>query len=155
MIEQILKDVIEMKFKGFNNKVYSISFSKGTRNKVSSFHERARHLLKKIFPSEMIFEEVGLPGSFIDSKNQQLYADFLIPGKKLIVEIQGQGHYKFIAHFHKDKNNFLKIKNNDSRKKEWAELNELILIELPFNESDEQWTARIEGRHNSIEDSNE
>ena len=40
--------------------------------------------------------------------------------------------------------NFLKARANDSRKKEWCEMNKIKFIELPFDEEDDEWTRRIE-----------
>ena len=104
----------------------------------SRLHLRARSILRQLFPSDRVLEEVPLPGSF------GLFADFYLPRQKIVVECNGRQHYKFNAHFHGTKMNFLKSRANDSRKKEWCQQNEIRFVELPFDEEDDEWTRRIE-----------
>ncbi len=138
-----------MKYKGFDGRNYSISVSEYTvydddsRSK-SSLHLRARAIIKLMFPCDSILEEVTLPGS--RKNGSVLYCDFLLPSKHFMIEVQGEQHYKFNEFFHKDKWAFLKAKKRDDDKREWCELNSLQLIELPYNESDDDWRQRIERR---------
>lgn len=106
----------------------------------SSFHKRAREVLKNLFPFDRILEELHLPGS------NNLYADFFLPSKNLLVEVQGQQHDKFTPRFHGTERGFLEAKKRDSKKQQWAELNNFTLIEFPHDESDAEWTARINNR---------
>ena len=61
-----------------------------------------------------------------------------------IIEVHGEQHYKFIPFFHGTMINFLSAKTNDNNKRQWCELNGIIEVELPFNESDNQWKSRIQ-----------
>ncbi len=132
-----------MKIKGLDGKKYSWSFygqmpDISDERKRSSLHIRARNLLKSLYPVDRILEEVHLPGS------GNLYADFWLPLRNKIIEVHGEQHYKFIPFFHGTQLNFLSSKANDNNKKEWCSVNGIILVELPYNESDEQWKSRIQ-----------
>jgi hypothetical protein len=105
----------------------------------SSLHLLARSILKAMYPMDRILEEATLPGS------GGLTADFWLPLRKTIVEVHGEQHYKFIPFFHNTMLNFYHSKKNDKNKIEWCEKNNIYLIELPFNESEQQWRKRIEG----------
>lgn len=138
-----------MKYRGFDGRDYSITvadytvYTDATRDR-SDLHLRARLLLKSMFPCDRILEEVTLPGS---RKNGAiLYSDFLLPSKSVMVEVQGEQHYKFSSFYHKDKAGFLKSKLRDKDKREWCELNDIQLVELPYNETDDDWRQRIEQR---------
>ncbi len=135
-----------MKFLGFDGRYHSVQVSdyivydNDTRKK-SELHLRARALVKKSFPCETILEEVTLPGS--KRNGSVLYADFLIPGCSVMIEVQGEQHSKFIPFFHGNADGFKNSKKRDMDKREWCELNNITLIELPFGETDEQWTTRL------------
>ena len=105
----------------------------------SSLHLLARTILKSMYPMDRILEESVLPGT------GGLTADFWLPLRKTIVEVHGEQHYKFIPFFHNTMLNFYHSKKNDKNKIEWCEKNNIYLIELPFNESEQQWRKRVEG----------
>lgn len=71
----------------------------------------------------VILEEFGIP-------EERLFIDFYMPHNKLAFEFQGEQHDEFNKFFHGDKTGFEKSKARDSRKKEWCELNDIILIEV-------------------------
>jgi hypothetical protein len=78
----------------------------------SSYHVLAHDLLKSLFPTEKIIEEVGLPGT-----KPMLFADFLVPLRKLIIETHGEQHYKWVPYYHTTKREFLRAKHRDEIKK--------------------------------------
>lgn len=108
----------------------------------SKYHQRARILLEELFPFDNIYEEVILPGS---GSAKDLIGDFVIPAKKLVIEVQGEQHYAK-TFFHKTKMDFNRAVLRDSAKRRWCELNGLILVELPFSETDDEWKSRIVNR---------
>ena len=130
-----------LKVKGLDGKEYKLTLKNKPRGNASKLHVRARNLLAKLFPNDIIYEEVLLKGSAKFNK-KNLYADFFIKSRKMIVEVQGQQHFKK-TFFHGTKLEFLQAKANDSRKREWCEINEIIIIELPYGESDEEWSSRF------------
>ena len=106
------------------------------RENKSSFHIKARELLKQTYKHEVILEEITLPGSNTDRRKSLLYVDFYIPRLGTGIEIHGQQHYEFSQFFHKDKREFLLAKKRDRDKKEWFEMNDPKLIILPYMELD-------------------
>jgi len=137
-----------MKVIGINGKEYiwNLSdynvFNDDTRKR-SKYHIRARKLLKDIFNSYRILEEVKLPGSSETHKKSVLYLDFYIPNINLAIEVHGQQHYEYNSFFHKSKADFLKSKARDEDKIDWCKLNNITLITLKFSESDDEWRQRI------------
>jgi hypothetical protein len=135
---------------GFDNKQHKFNFSKnkhrsGHKNK-SSLHLEARQIIKELYPSYSLYEEVTLPGSKKLGRQSLLYADFFIPDLMLIVEVHGQQHYSYSSFFHKDAMDFLKSKQRDKDKIEWCDLNDIQIVILPYNERKE-WKNLIVNRN--------
>jgi hypothetical protein len=130
-----------MKVLGLDGKTYSWNLAQYTSNNrnVSSLHSKARALLQQMYPMDAILEEVALPGT-------RLFADFYINRIKMIVEVHGEQHYKYNAHFFNSQKDFLQAKKRDQDKKNWAKLNGISLVELPFNEQN-KWESIINERH--------
>jgi hypothetical protein len=130
---------------GFDGKLHKFNYLKNKSRKhrsgKSSLHISARELLVEIFPNQRFYEEVTLPGSKKNGKGL-LYADFFLPNKMIIVEVHGKQHYEYTSLFHKSKLDFLKYKNRDKIKKEWCDLNNIMYIELKYNER-ELWKSQI------------
>ena len=131
-----------MKVKGLNGRSYAWTLrghmpAATGGPKKSSLHMTARTLLRTLYPFDNVYEEVSLPGS------DGLTADFVIPTKKMLVEVHGEQHYKYNAFFHATALDFIESKKRDARKREWADLNGLTFVELPYNESVDQWLNRI------------
>lgn len=97
-------------------------------------------MLASTYPLDRRYEEVSLPGT------GGLAADFFVPSRKLVVEVQGVQHEKFVAHFHKNRLGFFAGQHRDQRKAEWCEVNGFDLVELTYNESDEEWRRHIVDR---------
>ena len=139
-----------MKYIGFNGRQYNINptdyivYGDDELSR-SSLHLRARQVLKKLFPKDIILEEISLPGSSKGSAGT-LRLDFLIETYKIGVEVHGEQHYKFNSHFFKDKKQFSLALKRDSIKIEWCEMNGISLVELPYCESDNEWKKRIKAR---------
>lgn len=131
-----------MKVRGLDGYEHNLQLKNRERPNCSKGHLYARELLKDIFPSYMIYEEVTLPGSKINTATHPLYADFLIPNIKIVVEIHGEQHYTHSTFFHSSKSEFLKAKKRDQTKKAWCELNNFSFIELKHDEQD-RWRETI------------
>ena len=105
----------------------------------SKLHLTARSLLKEIYPTLQICEEVP-----VQLRGQQkVFIDFYINTIKTVIEVHGEQHYKFNSLFHTSAQDFINQKTRDNNLKEWCELNNLNYIELPFNESQDKWKIRI------------
>jgi len=109
------------------------------KSNISSLHKKANELLLEIYPTIPILQEVDISLR----RNQTLYLDFYIPMLKKAIEVHGEQHYKFVAHYHNNAMGFVKHKKRDREKQEWCEINNIQYIELPFNESLDQWKQRI------------
>lgn len=136
-----------MKVIGLNGREYNIKLVDKKRKDCSSLHKKARTLIRNMFPFEVFYEELTLHGTRT-SENQVLFADFLSPRLRLIIEVHGKQHYEYSAHHHTNRAGFAKHKRRDSVKSEWAALNSFTLIELPYNESEEEWRLRIKNWNN-------
>lgn len=113
--------------------------AKGSAKNKSSLHLQARALIRDLFPTFQILEEVGIPVR----KNETLFLDFYLPLTKTCIEVHGEQHYKFVQFYHNNTLGFLKHKKRDQMKKEWCEKNDIYYIELPYNESIDEWTKRL------------
>jgi len=109
----------------------------GAMNK-SSYHLNARKLLKTEFPTMQILEEVAIPVR----RSEILFLDFYIPLIRTCIEVHGEQHYSFVAHYHTNKLAFLKAQKRDKDKKEWCEINGIKYIELPYN-LEKEWIRLI------------
>jgi hypothetical protein len=109
----------------------------------SALHIKARALLKEMFPLDQICEEVELPG-------ERLYADFFLPLRKFVVEVHGEQHFKYNSHFHGSlqeggMKEFTDSIKRDVRKAKWCEINNIVLVVLPYNKEAE-WKNLIANR---------
>lgn len=132
-----------MKVKGLDGREYSWSLSgyQHTPNQIrprSELHLEARKILKEIYVSFPLLEEVYIPGP------EKMYLDFFIPALMIAYEVQGRQHFEFVAHFHGDKMTFAKAKKKDRLKRDWLEINGIQLVELNYNEV-EAWRGKILG----------
>jgi len=109
----------------------------------SKLHLKARTILKDIFPTVQILEEVAAP----ITRTEKLFFDFYINTVKLVVEVHGQQHYKFNTLFHSSAQDFANQRKRDRRKAEWCEYNNITYVELPYNEDEDQWRIRINQRN--------
>lgn len=112
----------------------------GGREECSSYHEHARKILKGKFPTFILLEEVPVT----IKKGKTEYLDFFIPLKRMIIEVHGEQHYTFNKHFHVNQSGWVGQLRRDRLKREWAELNNLIFVELKYNEKD-KWEDIING----------
>src|SRR5687767_9869583 len=119
----------------FNVGKYTV-YANETRPR-SALHLRAREILKSEYPTDVLLEEVPVPG-------EHLFLDFFLPLRKLVVEIHGEQHYVYNSFFHASKRDFLVGRQNDSRKKQWCDVNNFSIVVLPYDESDREWLERIQ-----------
>jgi hypothetical protein len=131
-----------MKVSDFNGKQHNwppsghvVSFD-DTRPR-SALHIRVREILRRLYPTSPILEEVPLPGT-------GLFADFYLPIRRAVIECNGEQHYRFVPHFHQDRRTFMESKNRDQRKIDWCHLNNIHVAILPYDKTDEELIKLIE-----------
>lgn len=111
----------------------------GSIQNKSSLHLQARNLIQKCFPTLQVLEEVSVHVR----KSEILYLDFYLPLIRMCIEVHGEQHYKFSSFFHNTALGFVKHKKRDLDKKEWCINNNIKYIELPYNETLEEWSKRL------------
>lgn len=114
-------------------------FNHGENVSKSSLHMLCRELLKEVYPTVPILEEVPIN----PLRGKTLYLDFYIKLLNLAIEVNGEQHYKFTPHFHKTPASFVLYKQNEQMKKDWCTKNGIKLIELPYNETKDDWRKKI------------
>lgn len=131
-----------MKTIGLDGNEFNITLtgltSKSSLNNKSSLHLEAREIIKNIYPTLQVLEEVTIRLR----KSETLYMDFFIPLNKKCIEVHGEQHYEFTPFYHRTKLDFLKQKKRDRDKKEWCDINNIVYIELPYNKQ-KQWLEII------------
>ena len=128
-----------MKFKGLDGKTYAANLISRPSDECSNLHKRGREFLNKVFPMDEILEEVTLPGA------GGLIADFVIPFRKIVVECQGEQHFKYTKRFH---NNILQLGKQfqrDDKKKHWCKINDYEIIYFNYDEKENDWRDKIYG----------
>lgn len=133
------RDII-LRVTGLDGKEYIWNPTNGrmVTKESSSYHNIARKVIKSIYTCDPLLEEVSLSGT-----KPVLYADFVIPLRRLLIEVHGEQHYNWIPHFHSTKRDFLMAKKRDLKKLEWSKINDFRYIELPHWESENEWRERI------------
>jgi hypothetical protein len=121
---------------GRAHKINLYSYTGKPSNNKSQYHLKARKLLKEMFPTHPILEEIHVPG-------ERLFLDFFLPLKRLVVEVHGAQHYELNNHFHANKLEFFKSKTRDSNKIRWCEINNIDIVTLPYDEDLNEWRNRI------------
>jgi hypothetical protein len=117
-----------MKFIGLNNreltlknpKKYLIDWNKKSRSK---FQLETKNFLKPYWQHDIVFEEFRMVGT-------RLSFDFYNANKKIIIEVQGVQHTKFVKFFHGNRLKYLQQLKRDDKKYEFCQKNNLRLVEI-------------------------
>lgn len=129
---------------GLNGRTYKWTYSDKNRNKresCSKYHKLCREIIKEVYGSYPVLEEVKLPGS---SKNKScLFLDFYIPSLKIAIEVHGEQHYNYVPFFHKTYAQFLYSQKRDNDKAEWCEKNGITLISLKYSDTEDEWREQL------------
>lgn len=93
---------------------------------------QVQSILLKIFPSSpfnRVFSE-----HYIMFHGNKLFFDFYVPEIKSLFECQGQQHFKFVSHFHGDREAFMGQKKRDNLKLEYIQQEDMYLVYINYNE---------------------
>jgi len=96
---------------------------------VSDFEETIWAQLKEVFPNCKIVRQY-----YINYFGTALYFDFYLPAMNLLIECQGEQHYKYTQHFHGTKEAYRLSKQRDQLKREWVKINKVLLLEIKFDD---------------------
>ncbi len=80
-------------------------------------------LVNELFPHETIIFEY-----YTYYKNSKLFFDIYIKSLNILIEIQGNQHFKFIKHFHGSVEKFYAQKRRDNFKISYCEENNFTLV---------------------------
>ncbi len=108
----------------------------------SDLHLKTRQILQTEFPFDKILEEIYLPGV-------NLYCDFFIPSRMIVVEAHGQQHYEFVKHFHQTQYDFLMSKKRDSLKEEFCRENNIRYITINDRTDENEFRCELRGKAGS------
>lgn len=110
--------------------------SRGCRYNEMKYHKSEGKLAKIIesyYGASNVFVSF-MPLWAVSPKNVLYEYDILIKDKKILVEYNGIGHYKFTPFFHKTERKFRKQLENDKAKARLAKENGYILISFRYDE---------------------
>jgi hypothetical protein len=80
--------------------------------------------IKQLFPYDVVLSEY-----YVYYKGTRLFFDFFIKNLGILIECQGEQHFKFNKHFHSSKEAFYGQKRRDNLKVEYTERKkELTLV---------------------------
>jgi len=79
--------------------------------------------LKNLYSFDKIEKEY-----YINYKNTRLFFDFFIRSLQVLVECDGEQHYKYVSHFHNTIEDFYAQRRRDNLKIEYCEENNLTLV---------------------------
>lgn len=130
-----------MKVKDLLGNEYELNVSKKKTlgRKKSSICQDAIDLFQELYPTIRLCQEVAVkikPGT-------TLYLDMYAPLLNVAIEVHGRQHYEYVPYYHKYKHRFGRSCLNDTLKKEWCEINKIILVELSYDESRLEWTEKL------------
>ena len=95
---------------------------------MSSLEETIIRYLKQLFPHARIKSQ-----HMVKYQGQTLIFDMYLEAFNLLIECQGEQHYKMTPHFHKSEREFHHYQWHDSLKVEWAEQQSINLLRVDFN----------------------
>lgn len=129
-----------MRYKDLAGEEHKVNLAKKKKRgrRKSKLHLLALDTIKEISPLTRICEEVPIR----IRRGHTLYLDIFLPDFNIAVEVQGRQHFEYIHTFHKYKHRFGRAKLNDDLKREWCTVNNVQLVELRYNDTDE-WHDRL------------
>ena len=102
-------------------KKYIIDWDGKSKSKIQF---NSKQFLKKYWKYHVVFEEFPVAGTLLS-------LDFYNATKKIAVEVQGGQHRRYVPFFHNNyKNNYLDQLRRDRDKRDFCELNNIVLVEV-------------------------
>ena len=74
--------------------------------------------------------------TFSDLRGGKFRYDFYLPSYNILIEVDGEQHFKQVKVFQKTRSDSLKQQENDRRKNSYALANKIMLIRIPIWELD-------------------
>jgi hypothetical protein len=109
-----------------NVEKYRIDWEEKSRSKAQF---RTKEFLKQYWQNDIVYEEFPVYGT-------RMKVDIVNMTKKIAIEVQGNQHYSFNKHFHKNSRlKYLASLKRDVKKIEWLELNDFLVAEITEDET--------------------
>lgn len=109
---------------------YNWSIDKALDTPIEQFVSRGADdlltIINELFPHQKILKEHHI--------GERLCLDYFLPHLMIAFEYQGEQHYRFIKHFHKDGKGFLDAQKRDLRKDDLCDEQGITLICVAYNE---------------------
>jgi hypothetical protein len=117
-----------MRFKDLNGRLRFLNIEKyrikWDEPSLSKFQYQVKQFLKPYWIGTVTYEECPMVGT-------RLKLDIYNATKRIAIEVNGGQHTKFNSFFHAGSRlNYLKQIRRDSKKYEWAQLNNITLIDI-------------------------
>jgi len=119
-----------------SDKKYLIDWDKSAPSKGA---QAVKDFLRDHLSNHLVFEEYCLPCT------GRLRVDFLIPGKKIAIEYDGEQHEKYNSHFHKTRGGFINSLRRDELKDQFLEWNGykvIRIVEKDLSKLSKEWLAK-------------
>lgn len=108
---------------------------------MSSYSETIETFIKRVFCDYQYQAEYT-----IQFRGTTLRFDFYIPQINLLIEVQGEQHYKYVEFFHKNGAGYRSSLYRDQLKKEWCSLKQHNLVYFSYDnmpQTEEEFKERI------------
>ena len=73
----------------------------------------------------------------------KLRFDFYIPTLNMLIEYDGEQHYRFIKRFHRTQDGFQRMQTRDNIKDEYAKSNDIVLHRIRYDEDHLSHIAKV------------
>lgn len=70
----------------------------------------------------------------LNETGKRMYADFYIPHKQMVIEYDGEQHFKFVEMFHKTEENFRRQQKRDMLKDKLLKENNINVVRISYNQ---------------------
>jgi hypothetical protein len=133
---------------------YNLLMPKPRKSKVSQFEKKVGFAIKQLFPG---FNFVPVRPSWLRNPETgySLEYDYYNHCLRLAIEVQGDQHRKYIPHFHKTYDNFIKQLTRDEIKRKSSKLFGVTLIEVWAGEDYVDQITKQLTQHNITHDCGE
>ena len=89
--------------------------------------------LEKVALDVLRYSSVKHKKHFRFSELGRLSYDFYLPKHKILIEMDGEQHFRFVEYFHRNQKGWLKQQYRDQEKDKFARRNGYTLIRIPYN----------------------
>ena len=105
-------------------------------------------VLRDIFPQARIFTE-----HYVNCEGNRLFFDYYLPQYNILVEVQGEQHYKYTPFFHGAPSDYRQAVKRDKLKQNYALANNFTLVIVDYNEdvSREMLLTKISEAQNGLD----